>query len=283
MQGCLPDTSNFLVSGLPSRLFFSEAILEQDTAVGASIRPTASISGRELLPPKTQQALTAFLRVYDRDVDNAMEGGRLSIRLHSNIPAAKGLSSSSTDILSVLSVVNDYLKAGCSTEDLYRFAAGVEPTDPCLSQGIVLFRQDTGLTDAHIALPPMDIVYFDAEPGRRINTLDLERHHTTGAGKFFDWLLRRFLRAAEAGDYEVLFDSISYSAEYNQTVIALPRFDEYLRLARETASGLMVAHSGTIMGLLTRTKATGDLLAKLTTATCGPVYSEQYSSSLFDL
>ncbi len=136
IQGILPDASAFLVSGLPSRLFFSEAILEEEEG-----------STHTALPPKAGQALARFLKQYaPAAVTN------LSIRLHSNIPPGKGLSSSSADILGVLSLANDYLEAGCTTEDLYCIAAGVEPTDPCLSEDIVLFRQHTGCIDRSIGV-----------------------------------------------------------------------------------------------------------------------------------
>jgi L-threonine kinase len=261
MQGFLPDASSFLVSGLPSRLFFSEAVLQPGGTP-------------HILPPKARQALDLFLHTYAGNIEGC------TIRLQSNIPPGKGLSSSSTDILSVLHVVNDYLQTDRSPDDLYRIAASVEPTDPCLSNDIVVFRQQEGIVDQCISLPPMTVLYFDAEPGRLINTLDVQRPWSAGAGQFFDWLLRRFLQAAETGDYVNLFDSITYSAEYNQTVIALPRFAEYYQLAQQTKSGLMVAHSGTIVGLLTRPELAAELLGRLQTATSEPIYSEPYTPYL---
>jgi uncharacterized protein involved in propanediol utilization len=295
IQGFLPDASSFLVSGLPSRLFFSEAAVGGATPGAAppggisgvapsgampGAVPSGGISGivtpggpseAGSLPPKAQRALSLFLRQY------APAGMALPpIRLHSNIPPGKGLSSSSADILSVLYVANDYLQAGASSEDLYRIAAAVEPTDPCLSEDIVLFRQQVGFVERCISLPPMTILYFDAEPGRQIETMDIERSWTPGVGKYFDWLLRKFLLAAKIGDYDALFGSITDSAEYNQTVIALPRFDEYCQLARGTGSGLMVAHSGTIVGLLTRPEQAAELRGRLNGAMNETIYLENH-------
>jgi uncharacterized protein involved in propanediol utilization len=267
MQGFLPDASGFLVSGFASRIFFSEAVLTPgggDPGEGGS------------LPAKSRLALATFRDLYETD-----GVGLFSVRLQSNIPPGKGLSSSSTDILSVLFVVNDYLRAGCRPEELYRIAAAIEPTDPCLSDDVVVFKQHAGIVDRCVSLPPMTILYFDAEPGRQIDTLDVQRPWTPGTGKFYDWLLRRFLQAAKAGDYDTLFDCITYSAEYNQTVIPLAGWDGYLQLARTTQSGLMVAHSGTIVGLLTRPQQAAELRARLQTATSQPIYSEQYISSTF--
>ena len=266
MQGFLPDASGFLVSGLPSRIFFSEAVLT----------PGGDPGEVGLLPVKSRLALAKFRELYETD-----GVGPFSVRLQSNIPPGKGLSSSSTDILSVLFVVNDYLQTGCTSEDLYRIAAAIEPTDPCLTDDIVVFRQHAGIVERCIPLPPMTVLYFDAEPGRQIETLDVQRPWTLGTGKFYDWLLRRFLQAAKNGDYDALFESITYSAEYNQTMVSLARWDEYLQLARTTQSGLMVAHSGTIAGFLIRPEQAGELQTRLGTAIGQPIYSEQYISSSF--
>jgi L-threonine kinase len=267
LQGVLPDGGDFLVSGLPSGLFFSEAEI-----VGPSSGDIVSPSPSETaLPPKAQRALALFCQQY------IPAGAQLpGIRLHSSTPPGKGLSSSSTDILSVLSVINEHWAAGCSPEDLYRIAAAVEPTDPCLSDEILLFRQGIGIAERCVTLPPMTILYFDADPDRQIETLDITRPRTPGAGRYFDWLLRKFLQAAESGDYAMLFDSITDSAEYNQTVLSLHRFDDYVRIARSAGVGLMVAHSGTIAGLLTRPEEAAELEGRLRTATDQPIYSEQY-------
>ncbi|HXO77584.1 MAG TPA: hypothetical protein VN824_20165, partial [Puia sp.] len=100
MQGFLPDGSGFLVSGLPSRIFFSEVVLT----------PGAGDPGEVgLLPAKSRLALEKFRALYKTD-----GAGLFSVRLQSNIPPGKGLSSSSADILSVLFVVNDYLQTGCT-------------------------------------------------------------------------------------------------------------------------------------------------------------------------
>src|ERR1700722_17429592 len=88
MQGVLPDASAFLVSGLPSQRWFSEAVLRSGAGAG-------------VLPPKAREALG----VLERQVGLRLPAG-VGIELRSNIPWGKGLSSSSTDVLSVLSVVD---------------------------------------------------------------------------------------------------------------------------------------------------------------------------------
>lgn len=268
MQGNLPDRSNFLVSGLPSRLFYSEAILDPQGTPNVEFRGGAK---KGALPPKVRKALALFLKEFAPVITPA-----LSIRLNSTIPPGKGYSASSADILSVLYVVNEYLRSGASPNDLYRIAAAIEPIDPCLSDDVVLFRQRVGIVDRCISMPPLAILYFDAEPGRKTEPLNVKREWSRGEGTFFSWLLRRFLGAAEAGDYNRLFECITYSAEYNQTEVALPHFDEYSRLARETDSALFVAHSGTIAGLITRPEQAGELQGRLETTIGRSVYSEGF-------
>jgi uncharacterized protein involved in propanediol utilization len=299
MQGTLSDGRAFMVSGFSSTRYYSEAWLEEDRGDGdnplsskaegsdatplptkaegsdATLLPTkAGISAGNPLPPKACRALTFFLEQTGADL------GGLRVALRGNVPSGKGLSSSSTDVLSVLSAVNDHLQVGLSCEELYAVAARVEPTDPCLSSELCLFYQQSGLTGQTIALPPMSLLYFDADPARVIDTQRVQREWTPGEGRYFDWLLGRFLSAAERRDYASLFDCITASAEYNQTVVALPRWEEYLRLATASGAGLMVAHSGTIAGLLTPPGRANALRARLEALTGVPVGCEHYSSIL---
>ena len=285
MQGVLPDASAFLVSGLASRRWYSEAVLEEGVmgpgtqAAGKggertgpgngdgssptrAMRTTGNAGGLTTepmaLPPKAGEALAILLR--ERGLSLPAD---VTIRLYSNIPRGKGLSSSSADVLSVLLAANNYLEMGLCADDLYRIAAKVEPTDPCLSDEIVLFHQHSGRKGAVIDLPPVSLLYFDAAPERRIDTLEIRRHWPRGAGEFFGWLLQRLMRAAAERDYELLFDSITYSAEYNQTMLPLPGFGDYRRLAAEAGAGLMVAHSGTIAGLLVPPEKEAAVLPRL--------------------
>lgn len=260
MQGVLPDASAFLVSGLASRRWYSEATIEEG-GVPAD------------LPPKAAQALGLLLG----DSGRVLPSG-VGIRLESNMPRGKGLSSSSTDVLSVISVVNDFLGIGLGVDGLYRIAARVEPTDPCLSEDILVFFQDRGERGEVIELPSMDLLYFDAMPGRQVDTVAMER---CWAGERYEWLLQRFLRAASAGDYETLFDCITYSAEYNQAVLPLPGFGDYRQLAKELGAGLMVAHSGTMAGLVVQPGRAAEVGQRLASAVVGPVYMEHYFSPYY--
>jgi uncharacterized protein involved in propanediol utilization len=278
IQGILPDRSSFLVSGLPSRTLYSEAILEDGPHESIRTPDPAST-----LPPKAREALCLFLQAHlaRNEMSPTPLTGK-SIRLHSNIPPGKGLSSSSADVLSVLYVVNDYLQAGFTTEDLYRIAARVEPTDPCLSRDIVLFKQHLGVIERSIPLPSLTLLYFDAASDRQIDTLSLQRAYTGSAPHFFDGLLRRFMQSAEEKDHTGLLDCITQSATYNQSILPLPRFGEYHRFAAEAQTGLMVAHSGTIIGFLTRPEQSAILRERLEVLAnryrSTPVYTENYFS-----
>jgi len=268
MQGMLPDQTHFLVSGIPSRHYFSRAILE-DLAGEESAPPQI------LLPAKATKALGLLLDDYAKKKDPAADPAAIrqqaladllpgkKLYIDSNIPPGKGLGSSSTDILSVLALVNGYLGAGYSTEDLYSMAAAVEPTDPCLSDGILLFRQQAGKTGEQLFLPPLDIVYFDAWPGHTIDTLELPRRYSPSRCRDFAALLRDFLLAARDNDYAALFHCVTQSALYNQDILALPHFDLYRQFAAEQDAGLVLAHSGTILGFITPADRTSHLLPKV--------------------
>lgn len=256
MQGTLSDGRAFMVSGFSSTQWYSEAWLDEDT-------------GGEPLGSKASRALSLLLE----KGGVGLNGKRVYLR--SNIPRGKGLSSSSSDVLCVLSLVNGYLGMGLSPAELYCVAAQVEPTDPCLSDEILLFYQQAGLAGRRIGLPPMTLLYFDAGPDQVVDTESVCRPWTPGLGRYYDWLLRGFLRAAEAGDHAALFDCVTASAEYNQTVVTLPRWEDWFRLATESRCGLMVAHSGTIAGLLVPPERAGGLRARLEAMTGAPVFAEQ--------
>jgi uncharacterized protein involved in propanediol utilization len=299
MQGVLPDASAFLVSGLPSQQWFSEAVLRRDGARGqlgfagadpgtrkapggvGIDDPSGSHDGRAL-PPKAMEALGMLEQQVGRRLPP-----EVAIEIQSNIPWGKGLSSSSTDVLSVLSVVNAFLGAGLMPADLYRIAARVEPTDPCLSGEIQVFYQHTGDIGATIDLPSVTLLYFDAAPGSSVDTVAMRRRWPSGAGDFFSWLLHRMVAAAAAGDYKNLFECITHSAEYNQLMLPLPGFAELYRLAEETESGMVIAHSGTIAGLLTKPDEAAGLMPRVEALVesrriagqaAQPVYLEHYHS-----
>jgi len=262
VQGILPDGNDFLVSGLPSETLCTEAILEEGCA-------------QEPLPPKTRQAITCFLKAYAGNKTNPLSGR--SIRLQSNIPPGKGLSGSSTDVLSVLCLLNDYFQTNCCPDDLYRIAADVEPTDPCLSDGIVVFRQRTGVTLAEIRLPPLSLIYFDGAPGWQTDTMGVERRYPPDAPQRYNELLYLFMRAAVERDYPALLDCVTRSAEYNQSILPLPRFDDYYRMAMDQQAGLMIAHSGTIVGWLVRPEEADRLSEKIERMDLpAPVFRERY-------
>lgn len=284
MQGVLPDASAFLVAGLRSRCWFSEAVLRCASPVAqggaAACEPAMTADRRgmyEPLPPKTRAAL----KLLEQEAGQRLpENARIELR--SNIPWGKGLSSSSTDILSVLCVANTFLGAELSKGDLYRIAARVEPTDPCLCDDIPVFYQHTGCRGATVDLPPVTLIYFDTAPEVRVDTLAMPDRGYPGAGRFFSWLLGRLIGAAADADYDRLFDAVTYSAEYNQQLLPLPGFAELYRLARENQAGLMVAHSGTIAGLLTRPEDAAQLLPRVEAlAESRQVYLEQYHSPYY--
>ena len=310
MQGVLPDASAFLVGGLPSRQFFSEAVIRRagpgegalppksmgaDPSNAMAAPPSNAMAalppgglasltpeGLASLPPKAMAALAVMERQLGLRLPEEVE-----IELRSNIPWGKGLSSSSTDVLSVLSVVNTFLGARLEAEALYRIAVEIEPTDPCLSDDIPIFYQHTGCSGGTVDLPPVALLFFDTAPGSMVDTLAMRRQWPAGAGEFFSWLLLRLVAAAVSEDYAQLFESITSSAEYNQLSLPLPGFADLYRLAEELGAGLVVAHSGTIAGLLVRPEQTSEARTRLETLvdhrrvsgmTAQPVYLENYSS-----
>lgn len=229
VQVCPGPGSTVLLACAPSR------------RLASTVRVLRGDGGLEGVPPKARQAVLAFL---------ASHAGRpslrgLAFRLRSGIPAGKGLGSSSADVLAALSACRQ-LWGGFSREGLYRLAASVEPTDPLLGGG--LFDSRRGIVLQEAALPDHARLWWDADPGRTVDTL------ADAAGRPVDpdgpALLRRAAWALRRGDLAALSRAATESARRSQARLPRPGFEEAAALARRAGGGVFVGHTGTVMGLL---------------------------------
>ncbi len=175
----------------------------------------------------------------------ALEG--LALRRITTIPQGKGFSSSSADLLALLRLLQLRFSPSLSTESLYRMAASVEPTDPCLTEGTPLFLQNRGEAIAFLRALEYDLLYFDPLPGGRVSTLELNRNSSPSSGED---LLRELERAFAQGSYSLFCETVTESARRNQSRLPDPHFSRLVAFARSSGTGVFTAHSGTVMGLV---------------------------------
>lgn len=166
----------------------------------------------------------------------------------SNIPRGKGFSSSSADVLGLLSLLSRFLRLGTEDHDLYRIAAAIEPTDPLLNQQTVLF--DSGRGRVLQTLPGRDLalLYFDPHPDQSVDTATDD--FSVAMGSRDDSMLAGFMDAWYAGDDEAILKHTTESALTDHRRRSRPRMEHLHGFAMDHRVGLFVAHTGTLMGLL---------------------------------
>lgn len=240
MQGELPGNRAFLLSNKSSGIFKSITTLQ-----------LTSTSNPLPLHPKSKAALELFwdgLSAEQKQTDIS----RLAISQQSNIPVGKGLSSSSADVLGVLSALNQFYKPGYGAEKLYSLAASIEPTDPCLHAEHILLNQRQGEVLKTFCSLPFQLIYFDSDPETVVDTVELSKvvqydqeHHQT-----FQLLYESIPTALEQKNYTFFYDCICSSAEINNSYLPKKHFHLLQDFALRHHIGLFVAHSGTYMGLV---------------------------------
>ena len=239
MQGILPGNKRFLLSNKSSRIF------KNTTEVG--IR---GLTKHRNLNIKSQKAVELFWLSF-ADKKQAVDISKLYFKQESNIPIGKGLSSSSADVLGVLTALTVFYNTGYTTERLYDLAASIEPTDPCLHTCNLLFNQDKGEIAYRFPCMPYKLIYFDSDKHTQVDTIALSKltGYSQNDQQAYENLCNTIILSTTHRDYESFNFCLNKSAEINQSSLPKKKFAVLQNFASEHKVGLFVAHSGTYMGL----------------------------------
>lgn len=222
-------------------------------------RATFELGGRgtaiEVEPAwKVKSAAAAKLAI--RELTGLDFGGRL--RVSNSIPPGIGAGSSTSDVAATLRAVSRTVSdADLSANQIALLATEAETAcdSTMFCPGTVLFAHRRGLVveDFLRPLPAMTVLGFDTDPTRQgIDTLGMKMPE-------YDWRdiqafrpLRGLLRY---GIWNNCIESIgrvaTVSSEINQRFLPKQNFERLLELINQLgATGLQVAHSGSIAGLI---------------------------------
>lgn len=240
MQGSLPGNKPFLLSNNSSTIFKTITNIYHTKANRVS-----------QLNFKSKAAIEIFwehLSVEQKTIDIA----HTTITQQSNIPIGKGLSSSSADVLGVLNTLNLFYNANYSIETIYKLAAIVEPTDPCLHFENVIFNQKNGEVIQVFSELPFKLIYFDSDRSLIIDTIEFSQKisYTNQQQLRYQHLYEAIGVVFETANYDLFYQCLSASAEMNTTLLPKRNFNLLQDFAFRHKVGLFVAHSGTYMGLV---------------------------------
>ncbi len=178
---------------------------------------------------------------------------RFALRVTGGAKTGIGMASSTADIAAALTVA---LKANGRDVDqgmIARAALAVEPTDGTIFSGIAAFDHRNGRYLRLLAqAPSLSITYVDT--GGSVDTIKFNRRklkYTASQKRRAEKAFRLVETGLRRGHPALLGAGATLSAELNEEVLPKPGFARLLEVGLEQAAyGVVVAHSGTVMGLL---------------------------------
>lgn len=179
----------------------------------------------------------------------------ISIERSSDLPEGKGMASSTADIAATCLATARACGKELPLEIIGKIAAQVEPSDGQMYPGIVMINHLTGEAKRYLGqAPPLDLVI--ADPGGSVDTVLFNCRQDLASKNFQkEPMVRRALELVTRGllteDWEMLGRGTTISAQANQLMLPKPYLAQWRQWAFEMkALGVMVAHSGTVMGMI---------------------------------
>ncbi len=177
-------------------------------------------------------------------------GGKLEIR--SNIPMGKGMASSSADIVASIKAIAHSYSLPLTQDIISAIAAKIEPTDGVMYDEVVAYDYIHGdLIESFGVFPPFILVGIDL--GGAINTIEFnqlrkayDQYDQHLFSEAYHWVREGFRK----NEFSHICKATTISARVNQKVLRKPYFFEMEKLAHAFQGGIVVAHSGTVVGII---------------------------------
>jgi len=203
------------------------------------------------LQEKSRQALISTLNYFglsEKDVN-------LKIEIFSEIPLAKGMGSSSADIIGIILGVSFLLKKKISIDEVAKLALAIEPTDGIMYKDIVCFDHlKKGLLE-RIGQPPL-LVILVIDPGGWVDTLEFNQREDLVKLRLKNQKdIAQALELVKKGTIEknikLIGEGATLSALCNQKILFKKELEEVISTSyKRGVVGVNVAHSGVVLGVL---------------------------------
>ncbi|WP_244734325.1 GHMP family kinase ATP-binding protein [Mesorhizobium sp. 113-1-2] len=173
--------------------------------------------------------------------------------LESELPEGKGLASSSADLVATARSIACCFRRRVRTSLIEKLMAEIEPSDGVMYPGVVAYQQRAcGLLSFLGQMPPLAIVGIDE--GGTVETVDYDqRRGEISAGRRAEYhqLLHCARIAISRGDTATIGRIATTSALLHQERAPKEHLNSMLKASESTgALGVIVAHSGTMIGIL---------------------------------
>lgn len=174
------------------------------------------------------------------------------LRINSEIPPGKGMASSSADIVSTIRSLSNAFNLEVTEELISEIATEIEPTDGIMYNIPCIYRQKTGVLIKELPLLN-NLRVLGIDCGGQVDTIaqhskSIEYSSTEKA--FFEEVVNSIESVLEDRNTSKLFEYIRNSSIINQKILPKKNFNFLLDLSYSYNCGLIVAHSGTVAGLV---------------------------------
>lgn len=199
---------------------------------------------------KTLKVLKDFLTL--KNIDHVVLES-VDIDIKTNLPIAKGMASSTADMLGILYCARDYFKCSLSMDELIQLCCSVEPTDSVIFDSITLFDHISGseFKEYNKSLKGLKVMVLEMEG--HIDTLSFRDDNMTASNlknSIYE-ALKIFDVGFKNDDRKLIGEACILSARANQDVLYKPLLEEIIEISvRAGAYGVNVAHSGTVIGII---------------------------------
>ena len=250
LQGILPDKKQFMVT-FPVNLF-SHVTFSPKNDLNITSFPKHKIKSITL----AKNIINYF---------GAKVGGELII--NSEIPEGKGLASSSADLVATAYAVADALGVTLSKELIAQLIREIEPSDGVMYQSIVSFYyQELKLIKNIGNIDSLVIVAVDE--GYVIDTLEYNskvKFYTSSCALKYQQLLTQLTVAIKKNDLSTIGKIATESALMNQLNNPKKLLPDIIEICEEIKGlGVVVAHSGSFVGILLNPKIDDFTAQKIT-------------------
>ena len=238
LQGVLPGQEREFLVTLP--------IARYSTARFTALPGSREICVYPSHKEKSRRLAEKLMHIFGLD-----SGGFLSVQ--SDLPAGKGCASSSADMVATALAIRSAFGISISRASLAQVMSSIEPSDGVMYRGIVSFYHRKGVLRKVLGyLPSLTIVGLDE--GGQVDTVEFNRRYKPfGPARQTEYenLLLGIERAVARGDLRSLGEISTRSAILHQDILPKTHLDLLLDMRRRYgALGVVIAHSGTHLGLL---------------------------------
>ncbi|MFI0879799.1 kinase [Streptomyces sp. CS149] len=238
LQGVLPEEDGDFLVTLPVARWTVATFQELPHTEEVEVRPRSKRKALKLVRMMLEAA-------------GRPTGGVLT--LDSSLPEGKGLASSSADLVATARAIGNALDIELAPRTIESFLSRIEPTDGVLYPGIVAYHhRSVRLRRVLGSLPPMTVVGLDE--GGEVDTVAFNRipkPYGPAEQREYVRLLDRLTTAVATGDLREAGAVATRSAELGQLLRPKRTLSAMQALSEEIgALGVVVAHSGTVLGLL---------------------------------